>query len=89
MLNNLPKLTLLVFINMIYTQNSLLLKKTYEKFNISQVLNILKFSFKFKYLIKFLVKFSSHRLICRQRPISIMVKKKNYVAYKEMQNIPV
>ena len=38
----------LVFIYMIYTQNSLLLKKTYEKFNISQVLNILKFSFKFK-----------------------------------------
>ena len=30
---------------MIYTQNSLLLKKTYEKFNISQVLNSLKFSF--------------------------------------------
>ena len=23
------------------------------------------------------------------RPISIMVKEKNYVAYKEMQNIPV
>ena len=33
---------------MIYTQNSLLLKKTYEKINISQILNILKFSFKFK-----------------------------------------
>ena len=33
---------------MIYTQNSLLLKKNYEKFNSSQVLNILKFSFKFK-----------------------------------------
>ena len=33
---------------MIYTQNSLLLKKTYKTFNISQVLNILKFSFKFK-----------------------------------------
>ena len=48
MFNNLPKLTLLVLIYMIYTQNSLLLKKTYQKFNISQVLNILNFSFKFK-----------------------------------------
>ena len=38
---------------MIYTQNSILLKKkkkkkNYEKFNISLVLNILEISFKFK-----------------------------------------
>ena len=33
---------------MIYTQIHYYKKKTYEKFNISQVLNILKFSFKFK-----------------------------------------
>ena len=33
---------------MLYTQNSLLLKKTYGKFNISLVLNILKISFKFR-----------------------------------------
>ena len=31
-----------------YTQNSLLLKTTYEKFNISLVLNILKICLKFK-----------------------------------------
>ena len=33
---------------MIYAQNSPLIKKNLRKFNISQVLNILKFSFKFK-----------------------------------------
>ena len=31
MLNNLPKLTLLVFIYMVYTQNSLLIKKLTKK----------------------------------------------------------
>ena len=46
------------------------------------------FDLNLNYLFKFCIKSSIHGLSCEQMTILIMVKEKNYIAYKKMQNTP-